>query len=89
MIATIRKSENKEVAHANLMKNFKLSTLQATAILEMRLQTLAALERLKIETELKELKELIKELQLILKSPARVLKMIKDEVAGIEEQIRR
>ena len=49
VIATIRKSKDKEVAHANLMKLFKLSDLQATAILEMRLQTLAALERLKIE----------------------------------------
>jgi DNA gyrase subunit A len=86
VIATIRKSENKEVAHANLMKNFKLSALQATAILEMRLQTLAALERLKIETELKEKKALIEELKLILKSTARVLKIIKDEVKELKDK---
>jgi DNA gyrase subunit A len=86
VIATIRKSENKEVAHANLMKSFKLSALQATAILEMRLQTLAALERLKIETELKEKKALIEELRLILKSTARVLKIIKDEVKELKEK---
>jgi DNA gyrase subunit A len=86
VIATIRKSENKDVAHAALMKNFKLSTLQATAILEMRLQTLAALERLKIEAELKEKHALIEELKLILKSPARVLKIIKEEVSGLREK---
>ncbi len=86
VIATIRKSEDKEVAHANLMKLFKLSALQATAILEMRLQTLAALERLKIETELKEKRALIEELKLILKSPARVLKIIKDEVKELKDK---
>jgi DNA gyrase subunit A len=86
VIATIRKSEDKEVAHANLMKLFKLSDLQATAILEMRLQTLAALERLKIETELKEKHALIAELKLILKSPARILKIIKDEVSELKNK---
>ena len=86
VIATIRKSENKEVAHGNLMKLFKLSALQATAILEMRLQTLAALERMRIEAELKEKLALIKELKSILNSPARVLKIIKDEVAELKEK---
>jgi DNA gyrase subunit A len=86
VIATIRKSENKEVAHENLMKLFKLSDLQATAILEMRLQTLAALERLKIETELKEKHALIAELKMILKSPARILKIIKDEVTELKNK---
>ena len=86
VIATIRKSEDKEVAHANLMKLFKLSDLQATAILEMRLQTLAALERLKIEAELKEKHALIEELKLILKSPARILKIIKDEVTELKNK---
>jgi DNA gyrase subunit A len=86
IIATIRKSENKEAAHANLIKNFKLSALQATAILEMRLQTLAALERLKIETELKEKRALIEELKLILKSTSRVLKIIKEEVTELKEK---
>jgi len=86
VIATIRKSENKEVAHANLMKGFKLSALQATAILEMRLQTLAALERLKIEAELKEKHALIEELKLILKSATRVLKIIKDEVTELKNK---
>lgn len=86
VITTIRKSDDKDVAHANLMKLFKLSDLQATAILEMRLQTLAALERKKIETELKEKKELVEELKTILKSTARVLKIIKEEVAELKEK---
>jgi DNA gyrase subunit A len=86
VIATIRKSENKEVAHANLMKLFKLSALQATAILEMRLQTLAALEREKIEEELKEKLALIDELKLILKSPAKILGIIKKEVGELKEK---
>ena len=86
VISTIRKSENKDVAHASLMKIFKLSALQATAILEMRLQALAALERLKVETELKEKHALIEKLKLILKSPARILKIIKEEVAELKDK---
>ncbi len=64
VIATIKKSKDKEEARVNLTKLFKLTEVQATAILEMRLQTLAALERKKIEDELKEKRELIKELTL-------------------------
>lgn len=84
VIATIRKSKDKDDAHTQLMKLFKLSDVQATAILEMRLQSLAALERLKIETELKEKKALIEDLKAILKSPARILKIIKDEVGEVK-----
>ena len=86
VIAAIKKSKDREAAHSNLMKLFKLSDVQATAILEMRLQTLAALEREKIEAELKEKKALIDELRLILKSPTRILKIIKEEVAGLREK---
>ncbi len=84
IISTIKKSEDKEDAHKNLVKNFELSEIQATAILEMRLQTLAALERQKIEDELKEKLALIKELELILKSPAKIAKIIKDEVSELK-----
>jgi len=56
VISTIRKSETKELAHEALMKKFKLSDVQAKAILDMRLQTLAGLERKKNEDELKEKK---------------------------------
>ncbi|MDR3582086.1 MAG: DNA gyrase C-terminal beta-propeller domain-containing protein, partial [Candidatus Pacebacteria bacterium] len=86
VIATIRKSKDKDEAHTNLMKLFKLSDLQATAILEMRLQALAALERHKIEEELKEKRALIEELKSILKSTARMLKIIKDEVTALKEK---
>ncbi|OGZ53424.1 MAG: DNA gyrase subunit A [Candidatus Ryanbacteria bacterium RIFCSPLOWO2_01_FULL_48_26] len=86
VIATIKKSTDKDDAHKNLVKKFKLSDIQATAILEMRLQTLAALEREKIEAELKEKLALIKELGLILKSPTRILKIIKDELAELKEK---
>ena len=86
VIATIKKSKNREEAHLNLRKNFKLSDVQATAILEMRLQSLAALERQKIEDELKEKRALIKDLEIILKSPAKILKIIKDEVAELAEK---
>src|ERR1700690_1565250 len=63
VINTIRKSPTKEEAKVNLMKKFKLTDIQTDAILEMRLQTLAGLERKKIEEELKEKKILIGELE--------------------------
>jgi len=86
VIATIRKSADKEKAHAALIKQFKLSDKQATAILEMRLQTLAGLERQKIEDEYKEKLALIAELETILKNPQRILDMIKEELAEIKEK---
>ena len=86
IIATIKKSKDRDDAHRNLVKQFKLSDIQATAILEMRLQTLAALERQKIEAELKEKLTLIKDLELVLKSPAKILKIITDEVAELKKK---
>lgn len=86
IIAVIKKSKDKEAAHENLVKNFKLSSLQATAILEMKLQSLAALERQKLEDELQEKKKLIAELQLILKSPKKILEIIKNELIGLKNQ---
>ena len=86
VIATIKKSADKEMAHANLMKRFKLSDKQATAILEMKLQTLAGLERKKIEDELKEKKRLIKELEDLLKSPKKILGVIKKELLDLKEK---
>ena len=79
VIATIKRSRTRETAHINLQKQFKLSEAQATAILEMRLQTLAGLERQKIEDELKEKRRLIKELESILGDPKKVLSIIKDD----------
>lgn len=86
IIGTIRKSPTKEEAHANLVKKFKLTEIQASAILEMRLQTLAGLERKKIEEELKEKKTLIEELEGILKSAKKILSIVKQEVIELREK---
>ena len=86
IIAIIKKSKDKDEAKTNLIKKFKLSERQAIAILEMRLQQLANLERLKIEEELKEKKKIINELTAILNDPKKVLKIIKDELKEIKEK---
>ena len=86
IIKTIKASKDTQSAHANLMKEFKFSDRQATAILEMKLQKLAGLERKKIEDELKAVQAFIKECEDILKNPKRVLKIIKDELADIRER---
>ena len=86
VIKTIKASKDKDIAKLNLMKKFKLSERQAIAILEMKLQSLANLERLKIEDELKEKRKLISELEAILKSKSKVLHIIKDELAEIKKR---
>lgn len=86
IIKTIRKSKDTAAAHAALMKEFKFSDLQTTAILEMRLQKLAGLERQKVEEELKEKQILIKELKAILADPKRVIQIVKDEFAEIKDK---
>lgn len=86
VIETIRKSDTKETAHAQLMKKFKLSDEQAKAIMEMRLQTLAGLERQKIEDEYKEKMALIEELEGILADAKKILNIIKQELAEIKEK---
>ncbi len=80
VIETIKKSPTKEKARLSLMKKFKLSDRQATAILEMKLQALAGLEQKKIKDELKGLKTLIKELSELLKSPKKILGVVKKEL---------
>ncbi len=86
VIETIKKSATKEDAHANLVKKFKLSDIQADAILEMRLQTLAGLERKKIDDELKEKKALIAELESILGSPKKMLAIIRTDVLELKDK---
>jgi len=86
VIETIKKSPTKEEAHANLMKKFKLSERQASAILEMRLQTLAGLERKKIEDELAEKLKLIAELEDLLASAKKILGVVKNELLEIKEK---
>lgn len=85
VINTIKKSATREAAHVNLQKKFGLSDRQATAILEMRLQTLAGLERQKIEDELKDKRRLIDELTSILKSEEKVLAMVKKEYMRVRD----
>jgi len=86
VITTIRKSKNKEEAKENLIKKFKLSEVQAQAILDMRLSALAALERQKVEDEYKEVKALIKELESILASEEKIMQIIKDEMLEVKEK---
>lgn len=86
IIATIKKSADKDEAKVNLMKQFRLSDLQATAILEMRLQQLANLERIKIEQEYDEKMKLIKELEAILKSEKKMLSVIAVEIKELREK---
>ena len=86
VIRTIRESADVETARTNLMSGFDLSELQAQAILDMRLARLAALERKKIEDEYLAVIQLIAELEDILANPARVLEIIKDELAELKRK---
>ncbi|KKU50752.1 MAG: DNA gyrase subunit A [Candidatus Sungbacteria bacterium RIFCSPLOWO2_01_FULL_47_32] len=84
IISTIKKSDDKEEAHRNLMAKFKFSELQATAILEMKLQALAGLERKKVEDELKEKLAFIKELESLLKDPKKISGVVKKELLDVK-----
>jgi len=86
VIATIRRSRSAETAHKNLRRKFQLTTAQATAILDMPLKRLAALERRKIEEEYKEKQKLIRHLTSLLKSPAKIRAAIREELLAIKEQ---
>ncbi|MBI2989976.1 MAG: DNA gyrase subunit A [Candidatus Magasanikbacteria bacterium] len=86
VIDTIRKSKDKDEAKENLMKKFKFTERQTVAILEMRLQQLANLERKKIEDELAEKKRLIAELESILKDSEKILGIIKGDLKEVKEK---
>ena len=79
VIALIRRSRTTDSARNNLRRKFKLSEVQAQAILDMPLKRLAALERRKIQDEYKEKKRIIRRLEALLKSP----KKIRDVVRGV------
>ncbi len=81
IIQLIKKSKDAPEAHKQLMLKFKFSERQATAILEMRLQRLAGLERKKIEDELNAVQALIKELKDLLAHPKKILGVVKTELA--------
>jgi DNA gyrase subunit A len=85
VIKVIKASKDTGAAHANLMKKFKFSELQATAILEMRLQKLAGLERKAIEDELKEKRELITYLTGLLQSEKKLMGVVKDELEEVRD----
>jgi DNA gyrase subunit A len=86
VIATIKKSKDQEEAKQNLIKKFKLSEIQALAILAMQLRTLAGLERKKIEDEYAELMKQIKYLEGLLASRAMMLELIKKELLELKEK---
>lgn len=86
VISTIRSSETAEIAQQNLMEKFRLSEIQAKAILAMQLRTLAGLERKKIEDELAELLKTIARLESILADENEILKIIKNELVDIRKQ---
>lgn len=86
IIATIKKSRDTETAKVNLMKKFKLSEIQAKAILDMRLQRLTGLERKKIEDEYREVIKLIEKLRGILESEAKRNLIIKEELIAIKDR---
>jgi DNA gyrase subunit A len=86
VIALIKKSKDVETAKTGLMKKFKLSEIQAKAILDMRLQRLTGLERKKIEVEYKETIKLIEKLRAILKSKKLQMQIIKEELSDLKKK---
>jgi len=86
VIQTIKKSKDVETARQNLRKKFKLSEIQAKAILDMRLQRLTGLERQKIEDEYKETIKLIEKLKSILKSEDQRKIIITNELLGVKKK---
>lgn len=85
VIAVIKRSKDKNEAKSNLMKRFILTAIQAEAILEMKLHTLAALERKKLEEELREKKHRIAELKGILKEPKKIIGIIAEELSTLKK----
>jgi DNA gyrase subunit A len=85
IIATIKKSKNRNIAKHNLIKEFSFTDRQAEAILQMRLQALAGLERLKVEKELAQRRELIKELESILKTPEKIMGIIVSDLQKLKK----
>jgi DNA gyrase subunit A len=86
VIKTIRESQDADIAKENLIKRFKLSELQAQAILDMQLRRLAALERWKIEEEHKQVTEQIARLEDLLASPKKILALIQDDMRDLAEK---
>ena len=86
IIKVIREAEDADVAKSNLMKKFKLSELQAQAILDLQLRRLAALERWKIEEEHKQVRSLIDHLEDLLAHPKKILALIQTDLNELTEK---
>ncbi|HEX7259617.1 MAG TPA: DNA gyrase C-terminal beta-propeller domain-containing protein, partial [Candidatus Saccharimonadia bacterium] len=86
VIKTIRASRTTEIAESNLIKQFKLTVIQAKAILAMQLRRLTGLERKEIEDELAELRKLIAALEKILGDEKEILRIIKEELTELKEK---
>lgn len=86
IVQLIKKSKDVETAKNGLMKRFKLSEIQAKAILDMRLQRLTGLERKKIEEEYKETIKLIEKLRFILANKAKRMQIISEELLELKEK---
>lgn len=86
VIDTIKKSKDVDEARINLIKKFKLTEIQATAILDMQLRRLAALEREKLQDEYEMVKETIDYLIALLADPKKILAVISDELAKISDK---
>ncbi|PIZ87291.1 DNA gyrase subunit A, partial [Candidatus Nomurabacteria bacterium CG_4_10_14_0_2_um_filter_30_12] len=86
VITVIRGSKDSQIAKFNLMKEFKFSELQAIAILEMKLQKLAGLERKAVENELTEKQKFIEEIKALLASSKKILALISKELKEIREK---
>jgi DNA gyrase subunit A len=84
VIKLIRNAPDVGTARTRLMKKYKLTEIQANAILEMQLRRLAALERKKIDTEYKEVKKDIKTLESLLKSPKKMRGVVADELIEVK-----
>jgi DNA gyrase subunit A len=86
VIATIRRSQTAETAKVNLIRRFKLSEIQAQAILDLQLRRLAALERKKIEEEYEQVLRRIAELEDILAHPRKVLDLIQADMQALRDE---
>ena len=86
IIDTIRRSRTAESAHNNLRKKFKLTDTQASAILNMQLRRLAALERRNLQEEFKEIQKLIAYLERLLSQPAMMRDVVKKEILEVREK---
>jgi len=86
VISLIKNAHDVDEARTRLMKRYKLSEIQATAILDMQLRRLAALERKKIETEYKEVTGVIKDLETLLKSPKRMRQVAAEELSRVKAE---